>query len=128
MQNLSELMRRLISSRVEFVLVGGFAAVAHGATLVTRNRDFVRAARSLGASVPHILWLHILPNVLGPVLVNYIRQFQIDHGVARAQAYSITMYIMCALLLVGFLCNFAMRPVNERYHDRASAPAKGEKP
>ena len=27
-----------------------------GATLVTRNRDFVRAARSLGAGVPHILW------------------------------------------------------------------------
>lgn len=37
MQNLSELMRRLMSSRVEFVLVGGFAAVAHGVTLVTRD-------------------------------------------------------------------------------------------
>jgi hypothetical protein len=35
------------------------------------------------------------------------------------QAYSITMYIMCALLLVGFLCNFTMRPVNEKYHYRA---------
>ena len=39
MQNLSELMRRLISSQVEFVLVGGFAAVAQGATLVTRDVD-----------------------------------------------------------------------------------------
>jgi hypothetical protein len=39
MQNLSELMRRLISSDVEFVLVGGFAAVAHGVTLVTRDVD-----------------------------------------------------------------------------------------
>ena len=39
MQNLSELMRRLISSQVEFVLVGGFAAVAHGVTLVTRDVD-----------------------------------------------------------------------------------------
>jgi hypothetical protein len=35
------------------------------------------------------------------------------------QTYSITMYIMCALLLVGFLCNFTMRPVNEKYHYRA---------
>ena len=61
--------------------------------------------------------------VLGPVLVNYIRQFQIDHGVPKAQAYSITMYIMCALLLVGFLCNFAMRPVNEKYHYRGREPA-----
>jgi len=39
MQNLSELMGRLISSRVEFVLVGGFPAVAHGATLLTRDVD-----------------------------------------------------------------------------------------
>src|SRR5277367_354117 len=39
MQNLSELMRRLVSSQVEFVLVGGFAAVAHGVTLVTRDVD-----------------------------------------------------------------------------------------
>ena len=53
------------------VLVGWTTAarLVRGATLVTRNRDFVCAARSLGASVPHILWLHILPNVLGPLIV-----------------------------------------------------------
>jgi hypothetical protein len=32
------------------------------------------------------------------------------------------MYIMCALLLVGFLCNFFMHPVNEKYHFRAPVP------
>ena len=53
------------------VMVGWTTAarLVRGATLVTRNRDFVRAARSLGAGVPHILWLHILPNVLGPLIV-----------------------------------------------------------
>lgn len=39
MQNLSELLGRLIAGKVEFVLVGGFAAVAHGVTLVTRDVD-----------------------------------------------------------------------------------------
>src|SRR5271154_1960328 len=39
MQNLSELTCRLLASHVEFVLVGGFAAVAHGVTLVTRDVD-----------------------------------------------------------------------------------------
>jgi hypothetical protein len=34
------------------------------------------------------------------------------------------MYIMCGLLFVGFLCNLAMRPVDERYHYRAPKPAK----
>ena len=39
MNNLSELLRRLIAGNVEFVLVGGFAAVAHGVTMVTRDVD-----------------------------------------------------------------------------------------
>ena len=53
------------------VLVGWTTAarLVRGAALVTRNRDFVRAARSLGAGVPHVLWLHILPNVLAPLIV-----------------------------------------------------------
>jgi peptide/nickel transport system permease protein len=53
------------------VLVGWTTAarLVRGATLVTRQRDFVRAARSLGASVPHILRLHILPNVTAPLIV-----------------------------------------------------------
>ena len=53
------------------VLVGWTTAarLVRGATLVTRNRDFVRAAKSLGAGVPHILRVHILPNVLAPLVV-----------------------------------------------------------
>ena len=53
------------------VLVGWTTAarLVRSATLVARNRDFVRAAHSLGASVPHILIWHILPNVLGPLVV-----------------------------------------------------------
>lgn len=54
--------------------------------------------------------------VLGPVLVNYIRQAQIDAGVAPAQAYTITMYIMAGLLVVGFFCNLALKKVDAKYH------------
>ena len=57
--------------------------------------------------------------VLGPVLVNYIRQEQIDSGVPAAQAYSITMYIMAALLLVGLVCNLLVKPVHEKHHDKS---------
>jgi MFS family permease len=52
--------------------------------------------------------------VLGPVLVNYIREFQIGHGVPPAQAYNVTMYLLAALLVVGLFCNLAVRPVDER--------------
>jgi hypothetical protein len=54
--------------------------------------------------------------VFGPVLVNYIRQFQIDNGVPKAQAYNTTMYIMAGLLVIGFFCNFAIKAVHERFH------------
>jgi MFS family permease len=49
--------------------------------------------------------------VLGPVLVNYIREFQIGRGVAPGQAYTITMYILASLLVLGFFCNLAVKPV-----------------
>src|SRR6185503_11265334 len=52
--------------------------------------------------------------VLGPVLVNYIREFQIGHGVPPAQAYNVTMYVLAAMLIAGLLCNLAVRPVDER--------------
>jgi MFS family permease len=54
--------------------------------------------------------------VLGPVLVNYIREFQIGQGVAKADAYNVTMYIMAGILLVGFVCNLLIRPVHEKHH------------
>jgi MFS family permease len=52
--------------------------------------------------------------ILGPVLVNYIREYQIARGVAPAQAYTVTMYMLVGLLIVGFFCNLAIRPVSER--------------
>ena len=58
--------------------------------------------------------------VLGPVLVNYIRQFQIDHGIPKSQAYNITMYIMAVLLVIGFFANLAVKPVKERYYERTA--------
>jgi MFS family permease len=54
--------------------------------------------------------------IFGPVLVNYIRQYQIDHGVAKADAYTVTMYIMAVLLVIGFICNFFIRPVDAKHH------------
>ena len=54
--------------------------------------------------------------ILGPVLVNYIREYQIAQGVPKAQAYNVTMYIMAGLLVIGFLCNLMVRAVDERHH------------
>ncbi len=75
MQNLSELTRRLITGQVEFVLVGGFAAVAHGVTLVTRDVDIccrfseanlMRIQRALADLHPVHLSRPDLPLALSP--------------------------------------------------------------
>ena len=59
--------------------------------------------------------------IFGPVLVNYIRQFQIDHGIPKNEAYNITMYVMAGLLVIGFFANLAVRPVADRYFERTEA-------
>ena len=59
--------------------------------------------------------------VLGPVLVNYIREYRIAHDVAKADAWSLTMYAMAGLLIVGFNANLMIRPVDTRQHYRGLA-------
>jgi MFS family permease len=92
---------------------GGFA------TIPAYLRDMF-GTYQVGAIHGRLLTAWSVAGVLGPVLVNYIRQYQIDNGVPKAQAYSVTMYIMCGLLLIGFICNFAMRAVDAKHHYRGT--------
>ncbi len=46
-----------------------FARTVRGSTLVERNKEYVMAARVIGLSPLRIMATHVLPNVLGPVLV-----------------------------------------------------------
>jgi peptide/nickel transport system permease protein len=46
-----------------------FTRVTRGATLVERNKEYVSAARVIGVRPIKIMLRHVLPNVLGPVLV-----------------------------------------------------------
>jgi MFS family permease len=70
----------------------------------------------VGAIHGRLLTAWSTAGILGPVLVNYIREYQIDRGVPNAQAYNVTMYVLAGLLVIGFLCNLAVRPVPERYY------------
>ncbi|HYM34288.1 MAG TPA: MFS transporter, partial [Steroidobacteraceae bacterium] len=97
---------------------GGFATVpAYLADLF--------GTKMVGAIHGRLLTAWSTAGVLGPVLVNYIRDYQLDHGVARSDVYSITMYILAGLLAIGLLCNFAVRPVAEEKFSVAddAAPA-----
>jgi len=72
--------------------------------------------KMVGAIHGRLLTAWATAGVLGPVLVNYIREYQLEHGVARADAYSITMYVLAGLLALGLVCNAAVTSVAEKHH------------
>jgi MFS family permease len=53
--------------------------------------------------------------IIGPVVVNYLREFEIASGVARENAYDLTMYILAAMLVLGFIANQMVTPLADRW-------------
>jgi MFS family permease len=88
---------------------GGFA------TVPAYLRDMF-GTRYVGAIHGLLLTAWSMAGIFGPVLVNYIRQYNVEHGVAKAAAYNVTMYVMAVLLIIGFFCNLFVRAVDERHH------------
>jgi MFS family permease len=88
---------------------GGFA------TVPAYLRDLF-GTRYVGAIHGWLLTAWSMAGIFGPVLVNYIREYNVTHGVAAAQAYNVTMYVMACLLVVGFIANALIRPVAEQYY------------
>jgi MFS family permease len=70
----------------------------------------------VGAIHGRLLTAWSTAGVLGPLLVNYLREYQIDSGVPRALVYDNTMYILAGLLLLGFICNLLVRPVAGKHY------------
>jgi hypothetical protein len=62
------------------------------------------------------------------VLINYIREYNVTHGVPKAQAYNTTMYIMAGLFVIGFICNFCIKAVDKKYHMKSATSVGGATP
>jgi MFS family permease len=88
---------------------GGFA------TVPAYLKDMF-GTRYVGAIHGLLLTAWSMAGIFGPVLVNYIREYNVTHGVPKAQAYNATMYIMAGLLAIGFVCNLFVKAVNKRFH------------
>ena len=86
---------------------GGFA------TIPAYLRDLF-GTREVGAIHGRLLLAWSMAALLGPQLVNNIRAYQIETlQMPAAEAYSVTMYLMAGLLLIGFLCNLLIKPLQE---------------
>jgi MFS family permease len=71
--------------------------------------------RFVGAIHGRLLTAWATAGILGPVIVNYIREYQIASGVPPGQAYNTTMYVLGGLLILGLLCNLLVRPVADKH-------------
>jgi len=70
----------------------------------------------VGAIHGRLLTAWSTAGIIGPVVVNYIREFQLAAGVPRDQLYNSTMYVLCSMLIVGLICNLLVRPVNPKWY------------
>ena len=113
-----------------FVLCYGVILSMYGggfATVPAYLRD-IFGLQYVGAIHGRLLTAWSVAGVLGPVLVNYLRAWQIGNGVPKAEAYTVTMYVMAALLLCGLVCNLLIRPLREGDRDTAHGLALGARP
>jgi MFS family permease len=78
----------------------------------------------VGAIHGRLLTAWSTAGIIGPVVVNYIREFQLAAGVPRDQLYNTTMYILCAMLIVGLICNYLIKPVDSKWHMSQAEVAK----
>ncbi len=69
----------------------------------------------VGAIHGRLLTAWATAGVLGPVIVNYMRDYQLGLGIPREQVYNQTMWILAGLLIVGLICNVLIRPVDEKW-------------
>ena len=95
----------------------------------------------VGAIHGRLLTAWSTAGIVGPVVVNYIREFEIAAGVPRDHVYDVTMYVLAAMLAGGFVCNLLIKPVDRKFfmteaemaeekrlaHERAVAAEAGNK-
>ena len=87
---------------------GGFATIpAYLADLF--------GTQMVGAIHGRLLTAWATAGILGPVVVNYMRDYQLSLGLPREQVYNQTMYILVGMLVIGFICNWLVKPIDAKY-------------
>ncbi len=112
----------------KLLFVGAFAIILSmyggGFATVPAYLADMFGTQFVGAIHGRLLTAWSTAGIIGPVVVNYIREFQLQAGVPRDQLYNTTMYILCAMLIAGLICNFLIKPVDAKWNMSAEEVAK----
>ncbi|WJH41303.1 OFA family MFS transporter [Aliirhizobium terrae] len=107
-----------MGSKAMFVLAFGIILSMYGggfATIPAYLAD-VFGTQFVGAIHGRLLTAWATAGILGPVVVNYIREAQISAGVAPGPAlYTGTMYILAGMLVLGLIANALVRPLSDKW-------------
>ena len=99
---------------------GGFATVpAYLADLF--------GTQMVGAIHGRLLTAWATAGILGPVVVNYMRDYQLGLGIPREQVYNQTMFILVGMLVVGLIANLMIKPVAAKHFMTAEELAHEKK-
>ncbi|EMZ5811520.1 OFA family MFS transporter [Klebsiella aerogenes] len=75
----------------------------------------VFGSQMVGAIHGRLLTAWSAAGISGPVLVNYLREYQLAQGGEPARIYDITLLALTGLLIIGFICNQLVRPIPQKY-------------
>lgn len=103
----------------KFLFVGAFCVILsmYGggfATIPAYLADLF-GTQMVGAIHGRLLTAWATAGVLGPVVVNYMRDYQLSIGIPREQVYNQTMYILVGMLVIGLICNLLVKPVDQKH-------------
>jgi MFS family permease len=102
-----------------FLFVGAFCIILSmyggGFATVPAYLADIFGTQMVGAIHGRLLTAWATAGVLGPVVVNYMREYQLSLGIPREQVYNQTMYILVGMLVVGLICNLLVRPLDDKW-------------
>src|SRR5699024_6483541 len=115
-----------IGNKAMFVLAFGIILSMYGggfSTVPAYLADMF-GTQFVGAIHGRLLTAWSTAGIIGPVVVNELREFQLAARVPRDHLYSSTTYLLCALRVAGLICNYLVKPVDPKWHMSADEVAK----
>ncbi|EKF19577.1 OFA family MFS transporter [Nitratireductor pacificus] len=107
-----------MGSQVLFVLMFGIILSMYGggfSTIPAYLAD-IFGTQFVGAIHGRLLTAWATAGIIGPVVVNYIREAQLNAGIPREQVYDFTMYILAGMLVLGLICNMLVKPLADKWY------------
>jgi MFS family permease len=109
-----------------FVLFTGIILSFYGggfATVPAYLKDLFGTIE-VGAIHGRLLTAWSAAGIAGPLIVNGLADMETSNGKSGSDLYTLSLFIMVGVLVVGFVANLMIRPVNERFHEPEDAAAR----